>query len=129
MNEQKAPKFKPTLLKQGVATKITFTADVPVATGTGKYGDWMLYPLTVENCKVMNGNEAVDPYTGEAVVFCSLLSTNAEGVQKPIKIWNKIIPQLAKGNFVFMITKIGKETAKGTIYMDFLVTLEDGTEL
>ena len=129
MSDQKSPKWKPTLLKQNVEAKITFTADSPVATGVSKYGEWRLYPLVVENCKVMNGSEAVEPYTGEAIVFVNMESTDAKGNVKPSKIWNKIIPQLAEGNFVFLITKVGKETSRGTIYTDFEVKLEDGTEL
>ncbi len=129
MESKKNPRWKATLLPLDVKTKIEFTSPTAITTGNSRYGEWMLFGINADGLKVIQGNETIDAYTGEAVTFISLSSTDDNGIVKKSKMWNKIFPKLSDGVMVFYITKKGKESKTGSVYTDFVVELEDGTVL
>ena len=76
MSEDKSPIWKPNKrLLVNNPTKVTLKRGVPVAQGSGKFGNWFMWVLDVENQTVEEGkNETlkeIPNYSGEVLVFAN----------------------------------------------------------
>jgi len=123
MSEEKErnPAFKLKDIGMFKSANIKLDCSSPIASGTGKYGEWNLWVGFVTNQKVYNRDAnnketLVEGYTGKVIFF-------------PTEPVNKKLIELANGNneVEVKITKSAKETAKGSLYTNYEVEkLSDG---
>jgi len=126
------PQFKPGNLEPFKSAKVVIKSAKPIATGNGKFGDWNLWLIEVENQKVFDKG-AKQPreenYTGTATIFPSeklhekfMEITNGTKVDAEIEI--KLVPQknMKGGYYTTYEVNVVKEGATPSNNIPFFQT-------